>query len=1206
MRSRFASAVVATTVAALAGSLAFAGPAAAAPDAGQAPVSPAPIEAPVKAAPTDLVPKTDQPEREASAATDRLIVEFKDGADSSAERKEAYVEVAEELDTTVREVRSSDGVSIVTTGETLDAGEVKDAVAALEANPDVAYAEPDALMQIAAEPPNDELYHWQWSYNEETAGLRLAGAWDIARGAGVTVAVVDTGSTPHPDLDANTVPGYDFISTSALSNDGGGRDADPNDEGDFYAAGQCGSNAFPSTSSWHGTHVAGTIAAVTGNGIGVAGVAPEARIQHVRALGACGGYTSDIADAITWASGGTVAGVPANPTPAAVVNLSLGGYGACSAYSQNAIDGAVARGVTVVVAAGNENDDTAFYNPANCDNTVVVAATGQEGSRASYSNYGFAVDVAAPGGDSAAPRGNGILSTLNTGSTVQGEPAYATYQGTSMATPHVAGVAALMKVSHPTLTPAEVEERLKTTARTLPGTCPEGCGTGLVDARAAVDNRPPEAPKPPVTAGVPTITGVASRGTQLTANPGIWTPADTTFTYKWRADGVDIPGVSGSVYTPYHERAGQRISVVVTGSREGYSPVSVASAETEPVKMVYITAGVPSVTGTMRVGQTLTADPGVWLPEGTPLHYQWLRDGHPIGFSTAKTYKLAANDVGTHVTVQVTGATNDIDGLVQATSPETERVQPGTLTSNAPVMVGDPIVGSTLSINQTPWSWPAATDVFYQWYADGVLDTNRNASSTVLGVKDLGKRITAKVTGHKPGYTDLVHDVATSGPVTEGTMEDATITIAGVRTVGGTLTATVDSAASANTYQWMRAGTPIAGATGRSYTLVAADLGKEVAVRTTGTATGYRPLDFMTAAGIIGVGTLTAPVPKRAGTARTDSVLSISTDPWTAGTKLTYQWYRGTAPISGATASTYRVKASDVGGFIWVRVTGTKAGYTTVVRDTPMAGTTGNATLPSTTPRISGTVKIGGTLTASAWTSDVRKSYQWYRSGRAIYKATGSTYKVATADAGHGLSVRVRGSKAGYQDRTFMSMRTAAVPGLPLRATAPKVTGTLKVGNTVKASVGTWTTGTKRTYQWYRSGKAVFKATGYSYRVTTLDAGHTLTVKVTGTKAGYATRSMTSAKTAKVPYLVLSASTPKIVGTLKVGYTLKASVGTWTTGTKRAYQWYRSGKAIPRATGYSYRLTTSDRSGTIKVRVVGSKTGYASVTKYSSYTARVR
>ncbi|MBG3851849.1 S8 family serine peptidase [Xanthomonas hortorum pv. carotae] len=327
--------------------------------------------------------------------------------------------------------------------------------------------------------PNDTRLSEQWGFGTTASSINVRPAWDTATGTGVVVAVIDTGITSHPDLNANVLPGYDFISDAARARDNNGRDNNAADQGDWRAANQCGTGVPAANSSWHGTHVAGTIAAVTNNSTGVAGTAFNARIVPIRALGLCGGTTSDIADAIVWASGGMFSGVPANANPAEVINMSLGGNGTCSSTYQNAINGAVSRGTTVVVAAGNSNMDVSTSVPANCPNVIAVAATTSSGAKASFSNFGKGVDIAAPG--------QSIVSTLNTGTTVPGNAAYAVYSGTSMAAPHVAGVVALMQsVALNPLTPATVKALLKSSARPLPVACTQGCGAGLVNADGAV------------------------------------------------------------------------------------------------------------------------------------------------------------------------------------------------------------------------------------------------------------------------------------------------------------------------------------------------------------------------------------------------------------------------------------------------------------------------------------------------------------------------------------------------------------------------------------------------------------------------------------------------------------------------------------------------------------------------------------------------
>ena len=363
--------------------------------------------------------------------------------------------------------------------------ELRDFIATLAANPAVEYAEEDRLLQ-AVLTPNDARYNEQWHFFETTGGVNAPPAWDIVTGSGVTVGVIDTGYRPHADLAPNIVGGYDFISDAATANDGDGRDADAQDPGDWSEAGQCDAAASARNSSWHGTHVAGTIAAVANDSNGVAGVAFDARVVPLRVLGRCGGFTSDIADAIIWGSGGSVSGVPENANPARVLNLSLGGAGSCGATTQAAIDLARSRGAAVIVAAGNSNEDAANFTPANCSGVITVAAVARDGGKAPYSNFGAVVDVAAPGGSTASGAADGILSTLNTGATTPDADTHAFYQGTSMASPHVAGVAALMLSRNGALTPDDLERRMRNSARAFPATCTD-CGAGIVDALAAVN-----------------------------------------------------------------------------------------------------------------------------------------------------------------------------------------------------------------------------------------------------------------------------------------------------------------------------------------------------------------------------------------------------------------------------------------------------------------------------------------------------------------------------------------------------------------------------------------------------------------------------------------------------------------------------------------------------------------------------------------------
>ena len=360
----------------------------------------------------------------------------------------------------------------------------------LSTDPTVEYAVPDRIMRVAMT-PNDTRYPDQWHYKSPTAdgeiaGINLPGAWDITTGSSsVVVAVIDTGIVDHADLQGRILPGYNFISDPTVAGNGVGRSADASDLGDWEGSG---------SSSWHGTHVAGTIAATSNNGMGVTGINWQSKILPVRVLGHGGGSMSDIIDGIRWAAGLAVAGVPANPNPAKVINMSLGGGGACDAASQSAINDAIAAGTTVVVAAGNSTMDAAGFTPASCSGVISVAALNRAGGATNYTNYGQSVKIAAPGGEYP----NSILSTLNSGKTTPiaspGGDTYAYYNGTSMATPHVVGIVSLMLSANPSLTPAQVVTILQGTARPFPtatgskgGDCTTfKCGAGIADAYRAV------------------------------------------------------------------------------------------------------------------------------------------------------------------------------------------------------------------------------------------------------------------------------------------------------------------------------------------------------------------------------------------------------------------------------------------------------------------------------------------------------------------------------------------------------------------------------------------------------------------------------------------------------------------------------------------------------------------------------------------------
>ncbi|MBB6188883.1 S8 family serine peptidase [Rhodanobacter sp. MP7CTX1] len=469
------------------------------------------------------------------------------------------------------------GADLLSTSRKLSKTEATTLMQQIATDPSVAHVEADVMMhavkdfaQAAIKPaaaspggstPNDPLNvtnHLQWHMQPGNGAMTTVGrdttaypnwggnnastAWASYDGTGVTVAVIDTGVTHHGDLNEGlTGAGYDVITdalTSGRAVDGrvpGGWDTGDWTTGAAYSSCNGGS---PEASSWHGTHVFGNIAAVNSNGVGVDGIATNAAVVPIRALGHCGGATSDIADAIEWASGGTVPGIPTNPNPAQVISMSLGGAGSCSSddVTSTAINDAISRGVTVVVAAGNDGQDVANASPASCPGVIAVASVGITGKRAFYSNYGNGVTIASPGGGiypndassgTTTPDSGFVWSTVNDGATTEDQtangPTYGGMAGTSQATPHVTGVVALMieavkEAGHATLTPAQISQALTNSARSFPAAPDHTIGAGIVDANAAIQaaiNIDNIAPSIPLTSGVAATAAGSAGGSNL-------------------------------------------------------------------------------------------------------------------------------------------------------------------------------------------------------------------------------------------------------------------------------------------------------------------------------------------------------------------------------------------------------------------------------------------------------------------------------------------------------------------------------------------------------------------------------------------------------------------------------------------------------------------------------------------------------------------
>ena len=478
------------------------------------------------------------PKRPSTSSTDRVIVKWRESADiakSSGARQRKMQQLSTKTDVRLQSKgRIGAGLEVLQMDRRLSAQELEDTVEALSADPDIEFASPD-LRRYAHALPNDVLIQDQWYFlSTEVSALRAESAWDITTGSdGTVVAVLDTGVRfDHPDLlpahqGGKLLPGYDFVSGNAANdflaaNDGDGRDNDPSDPGDWVDSDDLAAPGFGecelSSSSWHGTRVAAIIAAKTNNSVGVAGAGWNTWVLPVRVLGKCGGFDSDIIAAARWASGLSVPGVPDNPYPAKVINLSLGGGRSCTAAYQTLATELSALGVLIVASAGNDGGPVSA--PASCVGVLGVTGVRQVGTKVGFSNLGPSVGIAAPGGNcvNVGPGQPCLFSIITATNLGNKTPTISSYTdqfnfnvGTSFSAPMVSGAAALMHAVNPQLGPQHLIARLQQSATPFPAnpnpqtipTChvpansadvqnsecyctTSTCGAGIVNASGAV------------------------------------------------------------------------------------------------------------------------------------------------------------------------------------------------------------------------------------------------------------------------------------------------------------------------------------------------------------------------------------------------------------------------------------------------------------------------------------------------------------------------------------------------------------------------------------------------------------------------------------------------------------------------------------------------------------------------------------------------
>lgn len=431
----------------------------------------------------------------------------------------------------------------------------------------------------------------------------------------------------------------------------------------------------------------------------------------------------------------------------------------------------------------------------------------------------------------------------------------------------------------------------------------------------------------------------------------------------------------------------------------------------------------PTVTGTLRVGSTVSAAAGTWAPTAT-LRYQWRLDGGAVAGATSRTFALPPASLGKRVTVTVT-ATRSGYRTTSTTSAPSATVVRGTLKRGSLTVSGAPTVGSTLTAS-APGFGPAPVSFAWQWLRDGKAIAGATRHTYAPTTADLDRKLTVRVSLTKAGYTGVA---LTSAGVTVGRAFTSapTPSISGTVSVGSTVK--VASAAwkptpATITYQWLRAGKAIPGATGSSYKIVPADAGGALSVRVSAAKGGYTTVS-RTSAGVAVPRVLTVPSTVTiSGTGTVGETLTAVPGTWGPGSvTFSYQWLRGGTPLAGATARTYRPVAADAGKVVSVRITGARSGYTTVQRTS--AGTPVFAAFTAApTPTVSGSLKAGSVLTVQTgqWQpSSATLRVQWRVDGGAVTGATGVSWRVPTWAAGRSVTVSVTASKKDYRTVTKTS-----------------------------------------------------------------------------------------------------------------------------------------------------------------------------------------
>ena len=1101
------------------------------------------------------------------------------------------------------------------------------AVARLRRYPVVAYAEPDYVQRGSAT-PNDPSFSLQWgdensgqaipTQNSEevlgaaekgTAGAddRAARAWQQTTGSrSIVIGEVDTGvDYTHPDLAANV-----------WSNPGGVGGCAAGTHGYNVLAKSCNPLDQDTTYGGHGTHVAGIMGAVGNNGTGVVGMNWQTSILPVKWMNnASSGGTAELIEALQWLVAANQAGVNVR-----VVNDSDTFFGTAKSQAlSNEIDTLGANNILFVTAAGNtgnNNDEVAVQRyPCSYDrpNEICVTASNNKDALPSWANTGpHTVDLAAPGVS--------IYSTFREGK-------YGYLSGGSMASPQVAGAAALILSAAPSLSATALKADILENVDKLPSLAGKVITGGRLNVCKALPG-----------CEAPTF-GKTSVGAS----------SDYFGTERKRVNRYALAGAGAvtklSIYLEPHGTSGQQVLKGVVYSDNGGAPSALLGASQQL-----------TFTSTSSAGwYDLTFASPVKLAAGN--YWIGVISGATAGVAGFR-YDTVAGSRDYNANSYASGP-SDPFGAVTTDGEQTSLYATYTTTptnTTPPTISGTAKEGQTLTEAHGTWT-NSPSSYAYQWQrcdstgANCVAISGATAQTYALVAADVGHAIRVQETASNTGGPGpAASSSATATVLPLAPVDKTSPTIAGTAREGQTLTethGTWEHEPTTYAYQWQRCDSTgancaaISGATAQTYVLVAADVGHTIRVQETASNAGgaSSPASSNATAAVLPLAPTNTAPPTISGSAQQGKTLTEAHGAWTGNpTSYAYQWQRcdstgaNCAAISGATVQTYVLVAADVGRTIRVQETASNEGGAGSAATSSATGVVAPPPAPTNTapPTISGAAQQGKTLTEAhgAWTgSPTGYSYQWQRCDStgancvAISGATAQTYVLVAADVGHTIRVQETASNEGGASAPSSSAPTAEVlPEAPSNTSPPTIGGAAQQGKTLTEAHGIWTNSpTSYAYQWLRCDSTgancvvIAGATAQTYVVVAADVGHTIRVQEKAGNAGGESAAANSSQTAEVlPEAPSNTALPTISGTAKQGKTLTEAHGSWTNSpTSYAYQWLRCDStgancvAISGATAQTYVLVEADVGRTIRVQETATNSGGAGAPASSAPTAVV-